>query len=161
MGVMKIEAEVGNILRKSKMTMAVAESCTGGLIGAMLTETPGVSRCYLGGLVCYSNQAKLDMLDVPGKVLDAHGAVSEQCAEAMSVGCQNKFHSALAVSTTGIAGPDGGTKEKPVGLVYVGLAYPGGVKSRHFQWGNDRHSTRIRASKMALNMVRLYLLRGE
>lgn len=157
----QLHTAVAKALLQHDVTLSTAESCTGGMVGELLTETPGISRCYLGGVVAYSNQAKMDLLDVPGRVLDAHGAVSQECAEAMALGCQKRFHSALAVSVTGIAGPDGGSPDKPVGLVYVSLAYPGGVKTRQFKWGNDRHSTRVRASKMALNMIRLYLLRGE
>jgi nicotinamide-nucleotide amidase len=157
----QLHTAVAKALLEHDVTVSTAESCTGGMVGELLTETPGISRCYLGGVVAYSNQAKLDLLDVPGRILDAHGAVSQECAEAMAVGCRERFHSDLAVSVTGIAGPDGGTPEKPVGLVYAALAHPGGVKTRQFKWGNDRRSTRIRAAKMALNLVRLYLLRGE
>lgn len=157
----KLHTAVAKALIEHGVTVSTAESCTGGMIGEMLTETPGVSRCYLGGVVAYSNQAKMDLLDVPGRILDAHGAVSQECAEAMAEGCRRRFHSDLAVSVTGIAGPDGGTPDKPVGLVYASLAHPGGVKTRQFKWGRDRRSTRIRAAKMALNLVRLYLLRGE
>jgi nicotinamide-nucleotide amidase len=148
-------------LKRHGVTLSTAESCTGGMVGEMLTSVAGVSDVYLGGVVAYANQVKMDRLNVPARILEEHGAVSEECVAAMATGCQQSFHSDLAVSVTGIAGPTGGTPEKPVGLVYVGLATPTSVKVRQFKWGNDRHSTRIRASKMALNMVRLYLLRGE
>lgn len=157
----QLHTAVAKLLLAHQVTLSTAESCTGGLVSEWLTETPGISQCFLGGVVAYSNQVKMDLLDVSGKILDSHGAVSEQCAEAMALGCQKRFHSDLALSVTGIAGPDGGTSEKPVGLVYVSLASPTGVKTRQFQWGPDRHSIRVRAAKMALNMVRLYLLRGQ
>lgn len=157
----QIHHVVAHELMKHVVTLSSAESCTGGMFGEMITQTPGVSRVYLGGVVTYSNQAKIDILDVPGRIFEAKGAVSEECAAAMAEGCQKKFHSDLAISITGIAGPNGGTSDKPVGLVYVGLAHPAGVKVRNFKWGNDRQSTRIRASKMAFNMVRLYLRHGE
>lgn len=156
-----LQGAVAKLLCEHQVTLSTAESCTGGLVSEWLTQIPGVSQCFPGGVVAYSNQAKMDLLDVPGKILDAHGAVSVECAEAMALGCQQRFHSDLAVSVTGIAGPTGGTPEKPVGLVYVSLASPTGTKTRHFQWGPDRHSVRIRAGKMALNLVRLYLLRGQ
>jgi nicotinamide-nucleotide amidase len=150
---------VARQLIERKVTISTAESCTGGLVGQLLTDTPGISSVYLGGFVTYSNEMKTKFLGVSDDLLAQHGAVSEECAAAMACGCREKTGSDIAVSITGIAGPGGGTPEKPVGLVYVGLASPEGVKVRNFKWGNDRKSTRTRAAKMALNLVRLHLLR--
>jgi nicotinamide-nucleotide amidase len=152
---------VARELIAKKVTISTAESCTGGMLGQWLTDTPGVSAVYLGGFVTYSNDLKEKLLGVPRAILETQGAVSEECAAAMASGCRERTGSQIAVSITGIAGPGGGTAEKPVGLVYVGLATPQGVKVRNFKWGNDRKSTRTRAAKMALNLVRLYLIRGE
>lgn len=157
----RLQHVVGRELIEREATLSTAESCTGGMLGEWLTQVPGISSVYLGGVISYSNQAKIDLLGVPASILETHGAVSEECAAAMAEGCNKRFGSTIAVSITGIAGPGGGTDEKPVGLVYVGLAHPGGVKVRSFRWGNDRDSNRIRATKMALNMIRLYLTRGE
>jgi nicotinamide-nucleotide amidase len=150
---------VARQLIENSITISTAESCTGGLLGQLLTDTPGVSEVYLGGFVTYSNEMKKKFLGVSDDILARHGAVSEECAAAMAIGCREKTGSDIAVSITGIAGPGGGTPEKPVGLVYVGLASDEGVKVRNFKWGNDRKSTRTRAAKMALNLVRLHLLR--
>ena len=131
------------------------------MLGEWLTQSPGISRVYMGGVISYSNEAKMDLLGVPASLLAQHGAVSEDVRPPWCLGCQKRFNTDLAVSITGIAGPDGGTPDKPVGLVYVGLAFTDGVKVRSFQWGSDRDSNRIRATKMALNMVRRYLELGE
>jgi nicotinamide-nucleotide amidase len=152
---------VAKALIKKNVTISTAESCTGGMLGQMLTDTPGISQVYLGGYVTYSNDLKINLLGVPADILSRHGAVSEECAAAMAKNCRERTGSDLAVSITGIAGPDGGTPEKPVGLVYVGLASSNEVKVRNFKWGNDRKSTRVRAAKMALNLVRLQLLRRD
>lgn len=157
----QLQNVVGRLLLNLNVTLSTAESCTGGMLGEWLTQLPGISSVYMGGVVSYANEAKKDLLGVSQEILDQHGAVSEECAAAMALGCQKRFHTDLAVSITGIAGPDGGTPEKPVGLVYVGLAHADGVKVRSFQWGADRESNRIRATKMALNMVRRYLEAGE
>jgi nicotinamide-nucleotide amidase len=157
----QLQNVVGRLLLNLNVTLSTAESCTGGMLGEWLTQLPGISSVYMGGVVSYANEAKKDLLGVSQEILDQYGAVSEECAAAMALGCQKRFHTDLAVSITGIAGPDGGTPEKPVGLVYVGLAHADGVKVRSFQWGADRESNRIRATKMALNMVRRYLEAGE
>ncbi|MBX9656097.1 competence/damage-inducible protein A [bacterium] len=157
----QLQNVVGRLLLNLNVTLSTAESCTGGMLGEWLTQLPGISSVYMGGVVSYANEAKKDLLGVSQEILDQHGAVSEECAAAMALGCQKRFHTDLAVSITGIAGPHGGTPEKPVGLVYVGLAHADGVKVRSFQWGADRESNRIRATKMALNMVRRYLEAGE
>ncbi|MGD8628704.1 MAG: CinA family nicotinamide mononucleotide deamidase-related protein, partial [bacterium] len=115
----------GRMLIESGLTIAVAESCTGGLIGHLLTEVPGISAVLDRAVVSYSNQAKIDTLGVPAALIEKHGAVSAEVAEAMALGVRERAGTDLGLSTTGIAGPGGGSEEKPVGLVYFGLAGPG------------------------------------
>ena len=146
------------LLREHRQTLAVAEGVTGGLLARRLSKVPGASACFRGGIVAYDNALKREMLAVPQALLDEHGAVSAAVAEAMAIGCRTRFRTNLAVSTVGIAGPDGGTPEKPVGLVHVGLAWGGGVSSRSFSWGGTRSEVQSRTAKLALNMVRLQLL---
>lgn len=135
------------------LTVAVAESCTGGLVAAAITEVPGSSAYFLGGLVSYSNEAKVSLLDVPGAALKAHGAVSAQVAKAMAAGAQARFGTSLAASITGVAGPDGGSAEKPVGLTYVGLASGGAVEVRRLQLAFDRVGNREAAGAAALEWL--------
>lgn len=134
-------------------TVALAESCTGGLVAATITDVPGSSGYFLGGVVPYSNAAKAALLDVPQEMLDAHGAVSAQVARAMAAGAQARFGASLAASITGVAGPDGGSDEKPVGLTYVGLASVAGVDVRRFQFAGDRAGNREMASRAALEWL--------
>jgi PncC family amidohydrolase len=127
------------------LTVAVAESCTGGLIAAAITEVPGSSGYFLGGVVSYSNAAKEAFLDVPHALIEAHGAVSREVAVAMAIGARARFGADLAVSVTGVAGPDGGTPDKPVGLVYIGVANAETHAVRHKQLQPD-HAVRERAA---------------
>lgn len=147
-------------LRRSKATLAVAESCTGGIVSELITSIPGISEFYLGGVVSYSNQAKTNLLGVSPALIEAHGAVSAEVAEAMASGVRERFGADVAVSTTGVAGPGGGTAEKPVGLVYLGLATAQGVASRRLELGPEQPRSIIqrRSAKQALNWVRLTLL---
>lgn len=156
----QLQHAVFELLRERQRTLASAESCTGGLIGHLLTEVAGISQFYLGGVVAYSNQAKVALLEVPADLIERHGAVSPEVAEAMAIGCRHRFGADIGLATTGIAGPGGGTPEKPVGLVYCAIAYPEGTKIARFQWGADRSSTKLRSAKMTLNLARLYLLKG-
>lgn len=135
------------------LTVALAESCTGGLVASTITDVPGSSGYFLGGVVSYSNDAKTAMLDVPAATLAAHGAVSAQVAKAMAVGAQTRFGAALAASITGVAGPDGGTAEKPVGLTYVGLAAGAGAEVRRFTFGGGRSEVREAAARAALEWL--------
>jgi PncC family amidohydrolase len=132
-----------------KLTVALAESCTGGLVAAAMTETPGSSGYFAGGIVSYANGAKRDLLGVPADVLEAHGAVSAQTARAMAEGARSHFDVAVAGSVTGIAGPDGGSVEKPVGLTYLAVADERGVDVRRIVWRGDRAANR-RDSGIAL-----------
>jgi len=126
----------------SGATVALAESCTGGLVASALTTIPGSSGYFLGGVVSYSDEAKRDLLGVDPAVLAAHGAVSAQVARAMAEGARARFGAAIAASVTGIAGPDGGSEEKPVGLTYVGVADAAGVDVRRAVWPGDREANR-------------------
>jgi nicotinamide-nucleotide amidase len=135
------------------LTVALAESCTGGLVATTITDVAGSSGYFLGGVVSYSNAAKAALLDVPQEMLDAHGAVSAQVARAMAAGAQARFGASLAASITGVAGPDGGSDEKPVGLTYVGLASVAGVDVRRFQFAGDRAGNREMAARAALEWL--------
>jgi PncC family amidohydrolase len=117
-----IEKRIGEVLRKRGWTLSVAESCTGGQICDRITDVPGSSEYFLGGMVTYSNESKRRQLGVPKKEIDQFGAVSAQVAKRMAIGVRKRFEATFGLSTTGIAGPSGGTPEKPVGLVYIGLA---------------------------------------
>ncbi|HEX5589205.1 MAG TPA: CinA family protein [Candidatus Limnocylindrales bacterium] len=141
-----------------RLTVAVAESCTGGLVAAALTEIAGSSGYFLGGVVSYSNAAKVGLLDVPEATLAAHGAVSAQVARAMAAGARARFGATIAASVTGIAGPDGGTAEKPVGLTYVGLAGEGRADVHRAVWGGDRESNR---RESAVELLRLLVAWAE
>jgi len=152
---------VGELLKPARQTLATVESCTGGLIGKMLTDTPGASDYYVGGVIAYSNRVKEDMLDVPAELLREFGAVSQKVAQAMAEGCRKLFASNWAISTTGIAGPTGGTEEKPVGLVHFALAGPSGTSTTYQHIAGTREIVRIRAARVALNMLRLALLDAQ
>lgn len=140
-------------------TLATAESCTGGLIAQCITDTPGSSACFIDGVVTYANEAKMRLLGVPAKLIAAHGAVSPQVAEAMARNCRDLSGSDYAISVTGIAGPTGGTVDKPVGLVYIGLADANGCMVHEHRFGPylRRVEIRDRARKTALNHLRLAL----
>jgi nicotinamide-nucleotide amidase len=146
-------------LSRTGKTIATAESCTGGLIAHMITAVGGVSPFYPGGIVSYANEAKHELLGVPRELLKAHGAVSAEVAAVMAAGARQRFNSDLGLSATGVAGPTGGSEEKPVGLVYLGLATSRGVQTRRLDIGSDqpRHVIQQRSSKAALNWVRLTL----
>jgi nicotinamide-nucleotide amidase len=147
------------LLGEHRQSLAVAEGVTAGLVMDRLGRVPGASAWFRGGLVAYDNQLKVEMLAVPQDLIDAHGAVSPAVAEAMAVGCRTRFRTNLAVSTVGFAGPGGGTEDKPVGQVYVGLAWDGGSAVQSFSWTGTRDEVRSRTAKLALNRVRLHLLK--
>ena len=149
---------VGKMLGARGQTLATAESCTGGMIGQMITDVPGASAYYLGGVIAYANEIKTALLAVPAEMLAAHGAVSEAVAEAMARGCRERFASDWAVSVTGIAGPEGGTEDKPVGLVYIGVAGPDGCTVHRHVFPHGRDQMRHRTAMAALNHLRLALL---
>jgi nicotinamide-nucleotide amidase len=157
----ELQLAVVRLLAEKQQTLATAESLTGGLVAHRITQIPGASDWFRGGVVAYTNRIKAEVLGVPQALLDEHGAVSAPVAEAMALGCRARLGTDIAVSTTGIAGPGGGTPEKPVGLVYVGLAWNGGVAAQSFNWGGTRLEVQSRTAKMALNRVRLHLLGHE
>lgn len=153
-----MEEVVGRALAARGMTVAIAESCTGGLIGHRLTQVPGSSAYVDRILVCYSNEAKTDLLGVPKAILTRHGAVSAEVAAAMAKGVRERSNVDVGLSITGIAGPGGGTAQKPVGLVYVGLDAKGtGVLAKEFRFHGPRDAIKLRASQAALNVLRQWL----
>ncbi|HHX73274.1 MAG TPA: competence/damage-inducible protein A [Firmicutes bacterium] len=154
-----MEEVVAGLLMAKKYTLAVAESCTGGLLAHTLTNVPGSSAFFLSGLVTYSNAAKERLLHVPSSLLAEKGAVSAEVAQAMAGNARELAHSTLGVGITGIAGPDGGSPEKPVGLVYIALATPEDVRVKRFNFFGKRENIKERAVLAALNMIRLYLIR--
>ncbi len=157
-GDMTMEAVVGALLIERAMKIAVAESCTGGLIGHRLTNVPGSSKYLKGGIIAYADKIKKQRLGVGEATLRAHGAVSEQTAAEMATGVRGTMHCDLGLAVTGIAGPDGGTPEKPVGTVCFALATPDTVYTRRYQlWGN-REWVKLLSSQVALDWVRRYLL---
>jgi PncC family amidohydrolase len=136
-----------------RLTVGTAESCTGGLVAATITAIPGSSGYFLGGIVSYADEVKASILGVPRAMLEAHGAVSEQVADAMAAGCRRRLGVDLAISITGIAGPDGGSEAKPVGLVYLGLTSGSGVDTRRFQFPGDRREVRLAAATAAIEWL--------
>jgi len=156
-----MEVVVGRLLAGQGKTLAVAESCTGGLVGEKLTRVPGSSAYFLGGVIAYSNEAKTSLLGVPEELLAQHGAVSNEVARAMAEGVRERFGADLAVSTTGISGPDGGTDAKPVGLVSIGIAWEGGSHTDSFVFPLDRERHRQISAQVGLDWVRRSLLGFE
>ena len=152
-----LEEIVGNRLRKLGLTLATAESCTGGLLGHRITGASGSSDYYLGGVVSYNNEAKMELLGVRKQTLEKFGAVSEETVKEMAQGVQSLFKSDLGISISGIAGPMGGTPEKPVGLIYIGLSFGKEVAVKKFNFFRDRDSNKRISSQVALNMIRLAL----
>ena len=153
-----LEEVVGAILAVRKLTIAVGESCTGGLIASRLTDVPGSSRYVERGVVAYSNAAKMELLGVPEEMLKAHGAVSEAVATAMADGIRSRSRVDIGVGVTGIAGPDGGTAEKPVGMVCIAASAAAGTRVRTFRFVGGREMVKFQASQAALDMVRRMLL---
>ena len=149
-----LEQVVGEMLRARNATLAVAESCTGGLLGERITSVPGSSEYFLGGFITYSNRMKMESLGVPEEILAEFGAVSQQTAEAMALGARRRTGSTYALSITGIAGPDGGTEAKPVGTVHIGLADPAGCQVLHRRFIGDRTRIRQFTAQTALDMLR-------
>jgi nicotinamide-nucleotide amidase len=153
-----MEEVVGRLLREQGLTVATAESCTAGLVTHRLTNVPGSSQYVLGGVVGYANSAKMALLGVRRETLVAHGAVSDETAGEMAAGARRAFGASLGLSTTGVAGPDGGTPEKPVGTVYLGLAWEGGSVTRRYQLWGTRDWVKLLASQIALDWLRRHAL---
>lgn len=157
-----LEQVVVEELKQRDLTLATAESCTGGLIGKRITDIPGSSACYVGGVISYSNDVKMQLLGVKQQTLSQYGAVSEQTACEMAEGVRRCTGADIGLSTTGVAGPDGGTEEKPVGLVYIGLSTAQGTRAiRFLRTGAKRDRVRRMASSTALDLVRRQIQGAE
>jgi len=154
---MGLEASIGELLRVKGLTLAAAESCTGGLLGHLITNVPGSSDYFIGGVITYSDEAKERLLGVAPAILAEQGAVSAEVAREMARGAKNLFHSDLALAITGIAGPGGGTEEKPVGLVYIALAAPDRELCERHIWRGGRAENKRRSAERALELLREYL----
>ncbi len=155
-----MEEIVGALLTENKKTLSLAESCTGGLIAERLTEISGSSAYFVEAVVAYANEAKTRTLNVPGDLIEKHGAVSKEVAEAMASGMRKRARTDYAISVTGIAGPNGGSAEKPVGLVFIGLASEQETKSIKINLPGDRYLIRWRASQAALDFLRRTIQRN-
>ena len=154
-----LEEIIFGLLKAKRATLSIAESCTGGMLSMRITNVPGSSEVFVGGVVSYTNDVKIKELDVPKAVIKKFGAVSEECAIAMAEGALKKFGSTYSLAITGIAGPGGGTKEKPVGTVWIALAAKGKpVSARSFRFGGGRNIVRERSAEMAMEMLRKRLL---
>jgi nicotinamide-nucleotide amidase len=156
-GEQSLSEVVGQELARQHKTIATAESCTGGLLAKLITDIPGASKYFLQGLVTYSNAAKIKELGVSAELIEKYGAVSEEVAAAMAGGVRKTVGTDFAIGITGIAGPDGGSEEKPVGLVYISVDCSRGCETRRLIFSGDREFIRFRAAQTALNMVRLRL----
>jgi len=150
---MKPEERLRDIFLHKGLTIATAESCTGGLVAGRITNVPGSSAILLGGIVSYSNEAKENLLGVSHDALVQHGAVSEEAARQMARGARERLGADVAVSVTGIAGPGGGTPEKPIGLTWIGIADAQGDRAEKFVWNSDRAGNREQSVDAALNML--------
>jgi nicotinamide-nucleotide amidase len=153
-----LEEIVGEMLIHNRSTIAAAESCTGGLLAERLTRVPGSSSYFLGGVVCYSNELKTAWAEVPPDLIAVKGAVSSEVAIALAEGIRRRVGSALGVGITGVAGPGGGSEEKPVGTVHIALASSNGVKERQVHLPGDREMVRFHASQVALDIIRMHFL---
>lgn len=152
-----LEAEVARLLLDRGLTVAVAESCTGGLLGASLTLQPGSSAYFAGGVIAYANDVKVRELGVAESLVAEAGAVSEPVARDMSVGVRHRFGVDVGLSVTGVAGPDGGTEQKPVGLVFIGLADAQDCRIGRHRFSGTREDVRRAAVVAALEMLKSYL----
>ena len=152
-----IEEVVGNLLKKKHLTIACAESCTGGLLTSRITDVPGSSEYLYGSVVSYDNEVKISELKVPASILGSVGAVSEETAKAMAEGIRSKFNTDIGIGITGIAGPDGGSNEKPVGLVYIAITGHSGTKCYKNQFKGKRTAVKYRATQTALDIIRRYV----
>ncbi len=154
-----LQSVVARMLIEREIEIAIAESCTGGFLAKRLTDISGISSVFMEGWVTYSNKAKMKRLGVPARAIRQKGSVSADVAKAMAEGARKRAGTDIAVGVTGIAGPTGGTPEKPMGLVYVALASPEGTEVQEFRFPGNREDVRDRTVKAALNMIRLYLLK--
>jgi PncC family amidohydrolase len=150
----RVEKKLGRLLRAKGLTISVAESCTGGLLASRITDVPGSSDYFVGGIVAYQNEVKERMLGIPEEILVEHGAVSEKTAEMMARGCRELFVSDIAVAVTGIAGPGGGRRRgKPVGLTYIAVSWQSKTRCERFVWEGDRLSNKENSVNAAMEMA--------
>jgi PncC family amidohydrolase len=152
-----LEIMVGNILRDRHLKLVAAESCTGGLIGSRITDVAGSSEYFLGSIVAYAYEVKVALLDVPWETLNSHGAVSSATVIQMAQGARNRLGGDIAISVSGIAGPGGGTPEKPVGTTWVGLVSDEGEWAKEFHFSGNRQENKSSAADAALQMLLDYL----
>jgi PncC family amidohydrolase len=152
-GLLALTQRVRAVLAEKGAMLATAESCTGGLVGHVLTEVPGISQHYLGGLISYSDALKRDELGVPSETLEQHGAVSAETCLAMADGARRRYRADLALAITGIAGPDGGTADKPVGLTFVAVADAQRSVVRQHVWHGDRQANKVASAKAGLGLL--------
>lgn len=150
---MRIEERLGRLLRERGLSLATAESCTGGLVADRITDIAGSSDYFVGGVVAYDNRVKVGVLHVSQETLDRHGAVSEATVREMALGARSLLGADLAVSVSGVAGPGGGSAEKPVGTVWIGLADREGTRARSFHWQGDRRENKAAAALAALEWL--------
>lgn len=153
-----IETIVSEMLIEKNLTISIAESCTGGLVSSTLINYPGISSVFIEGCITYSNESKINRLGVNQEVLKKYGAVSKEIAKEMAEGIAKNFNTNVAISTTGIAGPGGGTSEKPVGLVYIGIYINGKTTVKKYLLNGNRQEIRSMATENAINDLRLRLL---
>ena len=150
-----LEAAIGRLLHENGKTLSVAESCTGGNISALMTSVSGSSEYYLGSVISYANSVKTQVLGVPDEIISAHGAVSSECVAAMAEGVRRLTGSDYSVATSGIAGPGGGSEQKPVGLVWIAVCSEKGTETYSLRFRHDRKRNIERFTASALNLLRL------
>ena len=155
-----LESVIGRMLTERGETVATAESCTGGLVGSRITDVPGSSRYFMGGVVCYHARAKIDLAAVDPALIEAHGEVSQEVAVALATGVRARFGTTYGVGVTGIAGPGGGSEAKPVGTVYIAVATPAGNHHRKFFWQGPRTIVKSYSAQGALDLLRVVILRS-
>lgn len=156
-----LEIQVGQLLHERGLKLVLAESCTGGLLGSRITDVPGSSEYFLGGVVAYAYEAKADLLGVSWETLNTKGAVSRETVLEMATGVHDRMKAHIAVSVSGIAGPGGGTPEKPVGTTWIGLAAEDGEWAKSYQFDRDREGNKISAADAALHLLLDYLQGNE
>ena len=156
---LSLEALAGELLRQRKWRLATAESCTGGLIAHRLTNVPGSSDYYLGGIIAYANEVKMNQLNVNTNTLEQSGAVSQETVIEMARGVRSVLHADIGLSVSGIAGPGGGSPDKPVGLVWIGLTAPGYELANRYLWEGDRLRVKEQSAEQALKLLVEFLQR--
>jgi nicotinamide-nucleotide amidase len=154
-----LEEVVGMYLVMKNATIATAESCTGGLLAERLTDVPGSSKYFFSGVICYSNESKMELAQIPPLMLEMQGAVSADVARGLADGIRTRMNTTIGVGVTGVAGPTGGSTEKPVGTVHIAVATPTGTENRQFLFPGNREKVRWQASQAALDMVRRELMK--